>query len=255
MTYSIVIKDDQIFAGTAKRDLSQFDEDWALSTKSAYMTPGLCPPGLIYVSSSGTHVIFERPPRYQQVLFVPKKRDSAYGYEPFVFNLPLPWQVYSCLFSTAGDLTSTVMAFSTSQIESIDPFTGIVVNASGDNRLYAPSLPNIYSNLYFCLAQEIPYNTDTSLESKMLVGFVSVWDSPYNLDLTQCIDSMANAKGLNHKGFLDYWASKSIGSVLSDMTDTFYEVSAYMSNPFLDHVGKAQTNHLNTLVGLAKALI
>lgn len=231
-------QDENLIAKTpnfevSKRDL--FEENIASSFKSQLSNSGLLPSGCLYADKTGKLVMFERPPRYQQITYYPESRQDAIESEEDrsrTFMIPLPWQIYIAEYQSSGKLFSIKMFFSDSEVNQLS-------NVSGTNEFYisnlnktplrVPTLPNIYGNYNFCIDNEVIYAQDHTLEAKIFGAYNAVWDTVFNNDLLdtyspgidQATSFLANKKSRNYSidpfNFFKDWADFSIGELLNSM--------------------------------------
>lgn len=167
-----------------------------VSVKSSInIDTGLLPPGVRYIGKN--YVVFERPPTYQNVFYVPQRvedmhgdgsedSDSDYYDEDFnpldhqiTYRLPLPWQLYIATFDDSYLCASVHMYFMNTSLFSTDQIMG------------APTIPNFFSNALLCRPM-----FDTMIEidryDKNIKGVIEsaydwVWNNGTNNDLNETI--------------------------------------------------------------------
>lgn len=219
------------FEETSSTD--NFQENFDLTFSSNSSRPSLLPAGLLYVGSS--LVVFERPPRYQEINFVAESQSNArrLSKETYsTFNVPLPWQVYIGKFHSNGSIESVWMYFSDTEIESVilGPNRIGIFNKS-QTALHFPALTNVYSDFHFCIDDTVYYADDDSIENRMNSIYTAVWDTVFNLDLIDgfnhvfsntkpAVLSKVKTPGLNNHQtvYFKAWQSMTIQEVLIDFS-------------------------------------
>lgn len=140
---------------------------------------GILSPGLLYASKS--HLIFEKPPCYQNIFVIPEQLDNINydNNQQTVYRIPIPWQIYFVSFSDDYYTSTVSMFFMNSSL------------LSRDQNLYLPPLTNLYLNSQLCRPM---FNEMDDIEkySKDIAGIMNsaydwVWQSGSNLDLTMNI--------------------------------------------------------------------
>jgi len=140
---------------------------------------GILFPGLLYASKN--HLIFEKPPCYQNIFVIPEQLDNI-NYEnnsQNIYRIPIPWQIYFVSFSEDYYTSSVSMFFMNNSL------------LNSDQDLYLPPITNFYLNSQLCrpLFDDME---DIEKYSKDIAGVMNsaydwVWQSGSNLDLTACI--------------------------------------------------------------------
>lgn len=140
---------------------------------------GLLPPAVRWISADGKIVVFERPPAYFDVNFLPLKQDEAAvsTTKPMHFKLPLPWQVYVVGF---GEDYHPVNIFTLLARTSID---------SLDHKVYVLPLFNFYENGQLC-TPIVPSFSDKerTIKDGIIDAYEMVWYSGFNYDLRDAIN-------------------------------------------------------------------
>jgi hypothetical protein len=147
----------------------------------SYNSSGLIPPGLV---SLGKNVlVFENPPTNKLISHTPTDRDSIDDEtEPDSYYMPIPWQVYVCVFNNEYVLLDTYMFYTRDAISK----TGF------DQPVYSPVLPNFFGNGQLC-RPFYPTLDDVDKYSKDISGVIasaydSIWNSGWNLDLYETLN-------------------------------------------------------------------
>jgi len=173
--------------GNAQTDTLYFEssENKALINKiigvESYTPSGLIPPGL--VSLGKNILIFENPPTNKLISHHATDRDSiSDDDEPDDYYMPVPWQVYVCVFNNEYTLLDTYMFYTRDAISK----TGF------DQPVYAPVLPNFFGNGQLC-RPFYPTLDDVDRYSKDISGVIasaydSIWNSGWNLDLYETLN-------------------------------------------------------------------
>lgn len=199
-------------------------------------TPICLPPGLVYVGERQSLVIFERPPRYQEVTYNIYKRDKALTVEDQNRSviIPLPWQIYVGEFGTNGMLNALHLHFASDEITgfTIDELRvggNIRFSIKDDGRLYRAPLPNLYPNYLVCLDKETGYAENTNLASKVNLMYASVWDTVFNADILNAVEEQcSNISGLGlhldsslptMQGWFEYWQQMSLPALMDNLQD------------------------------------
>lgn len=146
-----------------------------------YNDSGLIPPGL--VSLGKNILIFENPPTNKLLSHHSTDRDSIDNdNDPDTYYLPIPWQIYVCLYNDEYSLLDTYMFYSRDAISKI-----------GFNEpVYVPVLPNFFGNGQLC-RPFYPSMNDIDKYSKDISGVIaaaydSIWNSGWNLDLYETLN-------------------------------------------------------------------
>jgi hypothetical protein len=166
---------------------------------------GLLPANILWVSSTGRQVIFERPPRRVTVTYTPStvhEIENGEGDEPITLSLPMPWTVYAAVFDRDYQVRNLKLYAAPSQITEVTQY------------LYYLPLPNLYEDCRFCLPDygyeeddedfccevaeegedcdcdiENPYDIHTpqtqNLSSAIMSAYQKVWSSNFNHDLME----------------------------------------------------------------------
>jgi hypothetical protein len=159
---------------------------------------GIMPPGVRYVGKN--YVVFERPPTFQNVFYVPSRVEDMYEeyngddgeeyreddrnyYDPqdnqIAYRLPIPWQLYIATFD-ANYLCATVhMFFMNTSLFSTDQI------------LWAPTIPNFYSNALLCRPmfdnmEEID-RYEKNVKGVIETAYDWVWNNGTNNDLNETL--------------------------------------------------------------------
>jgi len=146
-----------------------------------YNDSGLIPPGL--VSLGKNILIFENPPTNKLISHHSTDRDSiSNDDEPDTYYLPIPWQIYVCLFNDDYCLLDTYMFYSRDAISKM----------GFGEPVYAPVLPNFFGNGQLC-RPFYPNMNDVDKYSKDISGVIasaydSIWNSGWNLDLYETLN-------------------------------------------------------------------
>lgn len=172
----------------------------------------ILPPGVLYVDKD--HVIFERPPTYQNLYLIPKlldeinyNRDSAR-----VYRIPIPWQVYIVKIQTVEDkmyCADVKMFFSQKQITSFKDkvFLPVITNFYGDGSLCRPFYDDIND------IEKYPKNILGTIQA----AYDWIWNSGSNNDLTiNFVNFMLMHRNCNT--IADVEKLNSIASAFSDYT-------------------------------------
>jgi len=150
-------------------------------SKTSHTNSGIMPPGLLYVSKN--YLIFEKPPCYQTIFVTPKTvSEISDSDEPYVYRLPIPWQVYMVQYTSVQDAYYTAnvrMHFSNGPI------------LSSDQNIHMAPLTNLYSSGELCRPMYSSME-DIDRYSKDLSGVITsaydwIWNSGANIDLTSSI--------------------------------------------------------------------
>lgn len=136
-------------------------------------------PGLRYFSPG--IIIFERPPSYQHVSVYFDHRDNINeDSEDQTFYLPIPWQVYIATYNPEDmRLIDVRMYFTHDTLHSVD------------QPLFAPPIFNFFSNGKLCrpFFESIDdiEKYDKTINGLIAASFDWVWNSGFNLDITENI--------------------------------------------------------------------
>ena len=141
---------------------------------------GLLPPGVKAIFPN--IVVFERPPAYQNVFYIPDTVHQNMLDTQQVYRIPLPWQLYIAVYNTDYYLTNVYMYFMDGPLNSVD------------QNIYAPFIPNFYANGFLCRPN---FSTMDDIErySKDISGVITsafdwVWNNGTNHDLTECMAAL-----------------------------------------------------------------
>lgn len=151
-------------------------------------------PGVRYLSPGV--VVFERPPSYQHVSASFASRDGIdEETEEHSYYLPIPWQVYIATYNTETmRLIDTRMYFAENTLY------------APSQPLYAPPLLNFYSNGKLCRpfygSMEDVEKYDKTISGVIAAAFDSVWNSGFNLDITENISQFLIKK--KYDQFFEY---------------------------------------------------
>ena len=211
-----------------------------------YNDSGLIPPGL--VSLGKNILIFENPPTNKLLSHHSTERDSIEDdSEPDTYYLPIPWQIYVCLFNDEYSLLDTYMFYSRDAISKI----------GFGEPVYAPVLPNFFGNGQLC-RPFYPNMDDVDKYSKDISGVIasaydSIWNSGWNLDLYETLNEyflLFNSSRLidADTGPTDH-AKKNLNPILRDSLDLFeshVRLSVYIQL-HNDTINFRSTRHRNLL--------
>jgi len=136
---------------------------------------GLMPPGVKALLPN--LVVFERPPVYQNIFYIPKVVTQEMSDQHLVYRIALPWQLYIALYNSDYYLHNVYMYFMDAPLTSLD------------QNLYAPAIPNFYANGQLC-RPNFSLMDDVERYSKDVSGVISaafdwVWNNGTNHDLTE----------------------------------------------------------------------
>ena len=233
--FEIMFNDERVellapYSSESSLELAQ--ENLRNTLHSEGSMPVALPPGLVFVGPGESVVVFERPPRYQDITVSSEYKDSANASNSKTFNVALPWQVYVGEFGSNGNLLGLCMYFTTEPVgefyvpaDHFSPGSSYTLTTRNGNSLWQAPLMNIYPNNAFCLAdREETYSTN--MFSKVSSMERAVWGSFFNTDLTEHVNNWTNfieGKGIkiptkhHHFGpwnFYEYWASMDIETML-----------------------------------------
>ena len=211
-----------------------------------YNDSGLIPPGL--VSLGKNILIFENPPTNKLLSHHSTERDSIEDdSEPDTYYLPIPWQIYVCLFNDEYSLLDTYMFYSRDAISKM----------GFGEPVYAPVLPNFFGNGQLC-RPFYPNMDDVDKYSKDISGVIasaydSIWNSGWNLDLYETLNEyflLFNSSRLidADTGPTDH-AKKNLNPILRDSLDLFeshVRLSVYIQL-HNDTINFRSTRHRNLL--------
>lgn len=146
---------------------------------------GIMPPGVIHIDDS--IIVFERPPAYQNIQFIPQVLDSI-NYETsktHIYRLPIPWTVYMVDYTVycGTYYPNTIrMYFANNSLQSSD---------FSNTRLYLPPLCNFYNNSQLCnplfdsMDEVNRYTND--IAGVINAAYNWIWNTGTNADLTMNI--------------------------------------------------------------------
>lgn len=136
---------------------------------------GLLPPGVKAIFPNV--VVFERPPTYQNIFYIPDVVSTRMSEEMEVYRVALPWQLYIAVYNSDHYLSNVHMYFMDGPLTSVD------------QNIYAPNIPNFFANGLLCRPS---FDTMDEVErySKDIAGIVHsafdwVWNNGTNHDLTE----------------------------------------------------------------------
>jgi hypothetical protein len=136
---------------------------------------GLLPPGVKAIFSNV--VVFERPPAYQNIFYIPDTVSERMSEEVEVYRVALPWQLYIAVYNSDYYLSNVHMYFMDGPLTSVD------------QNIYAPHIPNFFANGLLCRPN---FDSMEEIErySKDIAGIVHsafdwVWNNGTNHDLTE----------------------------------------------------------------------
>lgn len=123
-------------------------------------------------------LVFERPPCFKRVEYLDKPMEHVEheSVVEYVYNLPLPWQIYIAEYDVNTMILNKVtMFFSNSCFQSSESY------------VYLPPLPNFYANASLCRPY-LPNMEDVERYPKDLSGIMAsaydwIWNSGFNHDL------------------------------------------------------------------------
>lgn len=211
-----------------------------------YNDSGLIPPGL--VSLGKNILIFENPPTNKLLSHHSTERDSIEDdSEPDTYYLPIPWQIYVCLFNDEYSLLDTYMFYSRDAISKM----------GFGEPVYAPVLPNFFGNGQLC-RPFYPNMDDVDKYSKDISGVIasaydSIWNSGWNLDLYETLNEyfllFNSSRLINADTGLTDHAKKNLNPILRDSLDLFESqqlLSVYIQL-HNDTINFRSTRHRNLL--------
>lgn len=150
-----------------------------ISTNLLSQDTGIMPPGVLFVKKNS--LVFERPPAYQNVFFIPKRLDdSDYSEEPVTsYRILVPWQLYIVHFSDNYRTNAVRIHFMNSSLQHLD------------QEVYMAPMANLYSSGDLCRPmfdsiEDIErYTPDHA--GVIASAYDWVWNSGTNVDLTESI--------------------------------------------------------------------
>ena len=206
----------------------------------------MIPPGL--VSLGKNILIFENPPTNKLLSHHSTERDSIEDdSEPDTYYLPIPWQIYVCLFNDEYSLLDTYMFYSRDAISKM----------GFGEPVYAPVLPNFFGNGQLC-RPFYPNMDDVDKYSKDISGVIasaydSIWNSGWNLDLYETLNEyfllFNSSRLINADTGLTDHAKKNLNPILRDSLDLFESqqlLSVYIQL-HNDTINFRSTRHRNLL--------
>lgn len=136
---------------------------------------GLMPPGVKAIFPN--IVVFERPPAYQNVFYIPDNVSEQMSDEQLVYRVALPWQLYIAVYNPDFYLNNVYMYFMDAPLTSLD------------QNIYGPPIPNFYANGLLC-RPNFSSMDDIERYSKDISGVIHsafdwVWNNGTNHDLTE----------------------------------------------------------------------
>jgi hypothetical protein len=163
---------------------------------------GILPPGVRFLGAN--YVVFERPPSYQNVFYVPYRvEDMTEVHEEYdsddellyredtfdidentsVYRLPIPWQLYVAVFDQSYRCVDVYMYFMNTSL------------FSTDQQLYIPPLPNFYTNGLLCRPMfdsmhEIE-RYEPTVKGVIESAYDWIWNNGTNNDLTENLAHLA----------------------------------------------------------------
>lgn len=124
-------------------------------------------------------VIFERPPTYQVVQYIPTSvSEIKDNHEPQIYRIAIPWQLYIISYDPINFYcTSVKMFFTQSSLHSTDQV------------LFMAPIPNFFTNSMLCRPMYADMD-DVERYSKDLSGIIAsaydwIWNSGFNHDLSE----------------------------------------------------------------------
>ncbi len=172
------------------------------------LSSGLLPPAIKY-SFPGL-VVFERPPTYQMVQYIPTVVwEITENHDSQMYRLPIPWQLYIINYDpTNFYCTSVKMLFTQNSLNSVN------------QKVFMPPLPNFFTNGSLCRPM---YGDMQDIERypKNLSGVISsahdwIWNSGFNHDLTESVSHVKMQKKpaeiFNNKDVHDFQSSLGFNS-------------------------------------------
>lgn len=230
--------------------LSPFDSDSSAElfqtnldeTFSAGGSLPICvPPGLVYVGDRQSLIIFERPPRYQKVMFSRFRRDKAKEHMEAneEYRIPLPWQIYVGEFGTNGLLNALHVYFAGNEISGLEiselkPYSLIKLQIKNGGHIFSCPLPNVYETNLVCLDKETSQTENTNLASKVNLMYSSVWDTSFNADILYQVETQAtysSSKGYHIRSYrtgsigsawMKFWESRMLSDVVGETADQLF---------------------------------
>ena len=137
---------------------------------------GLLPPGVKSIGKN--YVVYERPPAVKNIFYIPSRVDEIESVSnPYIFSVPIPWQIYIAFFTDDYYCSDVYMYFSNTQLQSLD------------HPISMPALPNFYINGHLCRPKFASFE-DIDMYTKDISGVVAssydwVWNNGTNNDLTE----------------------------------------------------------------------
>lgn len=175
---------------------------------------GLLPANVLWISSTGRQVLFERPPRRITITYTPNtvhEINDGDAQAPITLSLPLPWTIYAAIFDRDYHVRNLKLYASNAQITSMDQYLS-----------YLP-LPNLYEDCRFCLPeydggydeddefcceanedgddcdcelQDDPHDIHVpqtpNLAGAIMSAYQKVWSSNFNHDLVETVGIVGN---------------------------------------------------------------
>lgn len=169
-------------------DVNTFiDRDFSIFNPTASkhnVSSGILPPAVKAIGKN--YVVYERPPRYQNVFFIPgtvdeinEGEEEGESFIPDVYSIPLPWQLYVATFDDNFYCSEVYMYFMQGAL------------TSSDQSLHLVTLPNFFANGLLCRPM-LDNMEDIDRYSKDIKGVIEssydwVWNNGTNNDLTESL--------------------------------------------------------------------
>lgn len=179
--------------------LGSFLEPFSAVKSPINVDTGILPPGVRFLGKN--YVVFERPPTLQNIFYVPARVEDMYEeydedvhgddedydnrvlYNPednqITYRIPIPWQLYIATFDDNYLCASVHMYFMNTSLFSTDQI------------LWAPTIPNFFSNGLLCRPMfDSMYEIDRyekNIKGVIETAYDWVWNNGTNNDLNETI--------------------------------------------------------------------
>lgn len=180
--------EESLLFSTDKFDVNvPIDRDFSIFNPTASkhtVSSGILPPAVKAIGRN--YIVYERPPRHQNIFFIAgtvdeinEAEEEGDSFIPYVYSIPLPWQLYIVTFDDNFYCSQVYMYFMQG------PLT------SPDQNLYLASLPNFFANGLLCRPM-LDNMEDIDRYSKDIKGVIEssydwVWNNGTNNDLTESL--------------------------------------------------------------------